>query len=66
MHEDSCIGINYAHTHMFPSVSSHMTHRWVSLCTSCRQFEFFVAVTMYSILTCTRIPGEIQTAKTGL
>ena len=65
MHEDSFFGINYAHTHMFPSVSSHITHRWVSLCTSCRQFEFFVAVTIYSILTCTRIPCRDSNCENG-
>ena len=35
MHEDSCIGINYAH--MFTKCFN-FTHCWVSLCTSCRQF----------------------------
>ena len=48
-----------------PSVSGHFTHCWVSLCTSCHQFNF-VAVTIYSILTCTRIPCRVHTAKTGL
>ena len=55
MHEDSCIGINYAHTHMFQvfQVTSHIVGfrsvlRVVNLS--------LVAVTIYSILTCTRIP----------
>ena len=26
MHDDSCIGINYAHAHRFPSVSGHFIH----------------------------------------
>ena len=30
MHEDSCIGINYAHAHVFPNVSDHSTHCWAS------------------------------------
>ena len=40
MHDDSCIGINCAHITLTcsPSVSSHFTHCWVLLCTSCRQF----------------------------
>ena len=38
------------------SVSGHFTHCWVSL----------VAVTIYSILTCTRIPCRAHTTKTGL
>ena len=41
MHDDSCIGIYYAHRTLTcsPSVSGHFTHCWVSLCTSCRQFK---------------------------
>ena len=41
------------------SVSGHFTHCWVSLCTSCRQFNF-VAVASYSILTCARIPCRVS------
>ena len=47
-------GINYAL--MFPSVSSHFTHCWVSLCTSCRQFNCCRCNHFTKFLTCTRIP----------
>ena len=49
-----------------PSVSSHFTHCWVLHCASCRQFLILVAVTIYSILTCTQIPERVHTAKMGL
>ena len=54
MHEDSCIGINYAH--MF-SKCFRSLHKLLgfSFCTSCRQFN----LSLYQIiefLTCTRIP----------
>ena len=56
MHEDSCIGINYAHTDMFPKcfkVTSHIVgFRSVLHVVN----SILVAVTIYSILTCTRIP----------
>ena len=51
MHDGSCIGINYAHR--FPKCFRSLhTLLGFSLCASCRQFNF-VAVTIYSILTCT-------------
>ena len=44
-----------------PSVSCHFTHCWVS----CRQFLIVVAVTIYSILTCTRIPCRDSHCENG-
>ena len=64
MHEDSCIGINYAH--MFPKCFRSLhTLLGFSLCTSCRQFLLVVAVTIYSILTCTRIPCRDSHCENG-
>ena len=56
MHEDSCIGINYAHTHMFPKCFRSLhTLLGFALC-FVSSILIFVAVIIYSILTCTRIP----------
>ena len=56
MHEDSCIGINYAHTHMFPKCFRSLhTLLGFALCFVSSILNL-VAVTNYSILTCTRIP----------
>ena len=65
MHEDSCIGINYAsHVLQVIQVTSHIV-RFRSLLRIVN--SIVVAVPIYSILTCTRIfLVEIHTAKTGL
>ena len=56
MHEDSCIGINYAHTHMFPKCFRSLhTLLGFALC-FVSSILILVAVTIHSILTCTRIP----------
>ena len=66
MHEDSCIGINYAHAHKFTKCfrSLHTLLGFALYFVS--SVLILVAVTIYSILTCTRIPCRVHTAKTGL
>ena len=54
MHEDSCIGISYAH--IFPKCFKSLhTLLGFALCFM-SSILIIVAVTIYSILTCTRIP----------
>ena len=61
MHDDSCIGITYAH--MFPECfRSH--HCWVSLCTSCRQFNCCRCKPFTQISPVREFLAEIHTAKT--
>ena len=48
-----------------PSVAGHFTHCWVSLGASCCQFLILVAVTIYSISTCTRIPCRDSHCENG-
>ena len=65
MHEDSCIGINYAHTHMFPKCfKSHHTLLGFALYFM-SSILILVAVTIYSILTCTRIPWRDSHCENG-
>ena len=65
MYDDSCIGINYAHAHMFPKCFKSLhTSSGFALC-FVSSILIFVAVTIYSILTCTRIPCRVHTANTG-
>ena len=54
MHEDSCIGINYAHMFSKCFRSLHTLLGFALYFMS--PIEIIVAVTMYSILACTRIP----------
>ena len=67
MDDDSCIGINYiyAHTHVFPKCFKSL-HKLLgfALCFM-SSILILVAVTIYSILTCTRIPCRVHTAKMG-
>ena len=64
MHEDSCVGINYAH--MFPKClrSLHTLLGFALYFVS--SILMFVAVTIYSILTCTRIPSRDSHCENGL
>ena len=65
MHEDSCIGINYAHTHMFPKCFRSLhTLLGFALC-FVSSILILVAVTIYSILTCTRIPCRDSHCENG-
>ena len=63
MHEDSCIGINYAH--MFPKCfwSLHTLLGFALYFVS--SILIVVAVTIYSILTCTRIPCRDSHCENG-
>ena len=68
MHDDSSIGINYvyAHTQVFlKCFKSLHTSLGFALC-FVSSILILVAVTIYSILTWSRIPCGIHTAKTGL
>ena len=49
-----------------PSVSSHFTHCWVSLCTSCRQFNCCRRNHLLNFWSVREFLVEIHTAKTGL
>ena len=68
MHEDSCIGINYvyAHTHVFPKCFKSLHTLLGSALCFMSSILILVAVTIYSILTCTQIPCRVHTANTGL
>ena len=65
MHEDSCIGINYAHTHTFSKCFRSLhTLLGFALC-FVLSILILVAVTIYSILTCTRIPCRDSHCENG-
>ena len=63
MHEDSCIGINYAHRF---SKCFRSLHRLLgfSLCTSCRQFNLSL-YQFIQFLTCTGIPCKDSHCENG-
>ena len=65
MHGDSCTGINYAHTHVFSKCfkSLHTLLGFALYFVS--SILILVAVTIYSILTCTRIPGRDSQCENG-
>ena len=48
-----------------PNVSGHFTHCWVSLCTSCRQFNCCRCTKFVQFLTCTRIPCRDSHCENG-
>ena len=63
MHEDSCIGINYAH--MFPKCFRSLhTSLGFALC-FVSSILILVAVTIYSILTSARIPCRDSHCENG-
>ena len=65
MHEDSCIGINNAHVHKFPKCFRSLhTLLGFALC-FVTSILILVAVTMYSILTCTRNPCRDSHCENG-
>ena len=49
-----------------PRVSGHFTHCWVSLCTSCRQFNCWRCTNLFNFWPVREILVEIHTAKTDL
>ena len=56
VHDDSCIGINFAHAHKFTKCFKSF-HTLLGFALVLRVVNFnYVAVAIYSILTCTRIP----------
>ena len=63
MHDDSCIGINYAHR--FPKCFMLLhTLLGFSLCTSCRQFNLSLCH-FIQFLTCARIPCIVSHCENG-
>ena len=66
MHEDSCIGINYAHAHMFSKCFRSLLTLFGIFALYFVSSSFnFVAVAIYSILTCTRIPCRVSHCGNG-
>ena len=63
MHDDSCIGINYAHRFSKCFRSLH-TSLGFSLCTSCRQFNLSL-YQFIQFLTCARIPCRDSHCENG-
>ena len=65
LHEDSCIGINYAHTHMFPKCYKALHTKLGFALYFVSSILIPVAVIIYSILTCTRIPCRDSHCENG-
>ena len=63
MREDSCIGINYAH--MFPKCFTSLLTLLGFALYFMSSILISVAVTIYSILTCTRIPCRDSHCENG-
>ena len=68
MHDDSCVGINhvYAHTHVLPKCFKALHTLLGFALYFVSSILILVAVTIDSILTCTRIPCRVHTTKTDL
>ena len=62
MHDDSCIGINYAHR--FPKCSRSLhTLLGFSLCTSCQQFNCWSCTILFNFWPVREFLAEVHTAK---